>query len=231
MIFAARLLALCCVALLVTGAAAAVGLSPRKPAPPGATSDVPESIPFATTAPSAPSSAALTGGLVEPADMGGYYKASAGALSGLTANRCLAVFQSLPGQVGRASEGLETGDLYSVPQIVEVVESYAGLGAGAGFDTAAAAIAGCPDFSFDFDGSPVSGPLRPDSLTVSAQSERAWSVPFTYRGTAFELQMGLVLQDDEVLFLAWTDTDPASRSEAIMGDFPSTVTLAIGEEA
>jgi hypothetical protein len=237
MVVASRVLAICCVVLLVTGAAGAagaVGTASKGSHRPATSVSIPTTPTMPTSAPAASpptGSAALVAGLVQPTDMGGYYRSSPSSLAGLLdANPCLAALQPSPAQAGRAAEGLTTGDLYSVPQIIEVVESYSGNQPAAVYDSTMAAIGACTTFGFDFDGSAVSGRLAGDhTLTTSAQEAKAWSVPFSYGGTAFDLQMALVLQGQDVFFVAWADT--AVPSNAIMGSFGSTVTLAIGEEA
>lgn len=237
MVVASRLLALCCVALLVAGAAGAVGISPRagrrSPAA-GATTVLPSpggaSSPGATPAAPPAVSSKLAAGLIKPADMGGYYRPSNAALDGLVnSDPCLAALQPSPEQAGRAAEGLVTADQDQVPQIVEIVASYGGTAPAAVYDSTVAAVNACAHFGFTFNGTAVSGPLSAEPLATSADQATAWRVPFQYLGQACELQMALVRQGQDVLFLAWADTD--AGSPAIMGSFASTVPLAVGEEA
>jgi hypothetical protein len=234
----ARLLAVCCVALLATGAAGAVGLAPKaakRPALVATATTIPSpaggASPGAMTAVSPPAgSAVLAAGLIQPADMGGYYRPSPGALDGLVdSDPCLATLQPSPAQGGRAAEGLVTADSYQVPQIVEIVASYAGTTPMSVYDSTVAAIKACAHFAFAFDGTDVSGSLGPEPLATSADESTAWRVPFEYEGQGCDLQMALVRQGQNVLFLAWIDT--VAPSPAIMGNFASTVPLAIGEEA
>lgn len=228
---------MCCVALMVAGAAGAVGLSPgAEKRPPQVTVTATTTIPAVSPTPAGPAagpaadSASLAAGLIQPTDMGGYYHSSPSALSLLLdSDPCLAALQPSPAQSGRAAEGLVTNYPDSVPEITEVVASYSGDRPTAVYDSTVAAINACANFAFDFNGTAVSGPLSSESLTTSADSGTAWQVPFQFKGQACVLQMALVRQGQNIMFLGWADT--AAPSPAIMGGFASTVTAAIGKEA
>jgi hypothetical protein len=256
--YVTRLLAVCSAVLLVAGAAGAVALRrdrsiTRHPGPGALTSlPLPANRPPAVRPPdvgppepastlqassgasgaggSPAPSAQLAAGLVAPVDMGGYYHSSPAALAAFLAPAaCLGSLAPQAGQSGRAAEALVTGNEFSVPQIVEVVASYPGAGAQGAYRRAVAAVDDCGRLDFGFDSGPAAGVPVAESVPAVGEAVEAWGVPFSQDGVAFELQLAFVVAGADLFFVGWIDRVPPSA--AIMGNFTSTVSLAIGEEA
>lgn len=183
-----------------------------------------------TAAPPGPSSSALASGLVTPTDMGGYYRTVPGFGDALIASSpCLALIGRAGAQSGRALTGLLGPDEHSVPSIVEEVASYPGASARSHFDAAVAAIGACATLSFDFGGPTVTARLAPVAVPPIGDADQVWSGSFTAEGASFSIELGTVLVSDEVLALVWIDSVPPS--DAVMGSFVSTLSLAIGKLA
>ena len=60
-------------------------------------------------------------------------------------------------------------------------------------------------------------------------ADRAWSGTFTSSGDRFTFQVGVVLTGPDVLAVIWVDSVPGS--DPVMGNFVSTLSLAIGKLA
>jgi hypothetical protein len=175
-------------------------------------------------------SAQLAAGLVAPVDMGGYYHSAPAALAAfLVPAACLGSLAPQAGQTGRAAEALVTRNEFSVPQIVEVVASYPGADAQRAYHRAVAAVDDCGRLEFGFDSGLAAGVPVAESVPAVGEAVEAWGVPFSQDGVAFELQLAFVVAGDDLFFVGWIDRVPPSA--AIMGNFTSTVSLAIGEEA
>lgn len=230
-----RLLGGAVAALLVAGTAASVGgVGHRAPRPASAvaptTTAAGTASPPAASGPPGPASDQLRSGLITPTDMGGYYRvdeASATAL--LDSAGCLAVLQPAAGQSGRAVTGLLGPDANSVPTVVEVVASYPGSVAADVYRNVVAAIGGCPSLAFTFGGTPVRAPITAGSIPPVGDSVHVWSGRFDIGSLAFSVQVGAVLAGRTVIGLIWIDRVPPSA--AVMGNFTSTVSLAIGKLA
>ena len=177
-----------------------------------------------------PASTALAAGLVTPTDMGGYYRIVPSAASGFLASApCLDALQGAPAPVGRAETALLGPDTYSMPMIIEEVVSYPWGRSASVYDSAARAVDRCPDLSFAFSGAPVHAHLSPGSIPPVGDADRVWAGVFSYAGTSFSLQLGLVLDGPSALAVVWVDSIPPAP--AVMGGFTSTVSLAIGKLA
>lgn len=180
--------------------------------------------------PPGPGTGDLENGLVTPTDMGGYYRVdAASATTVLDSAPCLAVFQASPAQSGRAVTALIGPDAHSVPMFVEVVQSYPGAVAADVYRNVVTAVSGCPELGFDFGGTPVRAPITPLAIPPVGDSDHVWSGNFSYSGQTFSAQLGVVLTGRTVLGLLWVDTVPPSA--AVMGNFTSTLSLAIGKLA
>lgn len=230
-----RILTAVCVGLLAAGGAgAATHTPPHRHAPSrAATGTSAPPTPAATTTvtgPAGPSGATLAAGLVTPTDMGGYYRVvAANGASLLDSAVCLAALQPSPAQSGRALTALLGPDSHSVPAIVEEVASYPGSSSRSVYNSVAAALGACSSLSFSFDGVPVTSRLAPSNIPPVGDADRVWSGSFTAGGSAFTIQVGLVLDGQMVLALVWIDRDPPS--DPVMGSFTSTLSLAIGKLA
>lgn len=234
-----------CAALLAAGAAGAVthrgdhaghparaGGTSTTTAPPTPTSGPPASATPTTvvTGPPGPASTTLGAGLVTPTDMGGYYRvvpSSGEAL--LDSSPCLAEFQPSPAESGRALTALLGPDSHSVPTFVEEVASYPGTSSRPVYESIVAALDACSSFSFSFGGTATTARIAPFSIPPVGDAVRVWAGPFTADGSAFTIQLGVVLDGQDVLALIWIDSNPPS--DPIMGSFTSTVSLAIGKLA
>jgi hypothetical protein len=163
--------------------------------------------------------------------MGGYYSIDASAATVfLDSAPCLASLQPSPAQNGRAVTALlNRQDAVSVPEIFEEVASYPGSGARAVFTAVGAALAACPRFRFEFNGTAVSAPLATMSIPPVGDTDQAWTANFTAGGASYQAQIGVVLDGRQVLVVAWIDT--SAGSDPIMGSFASTLSLAIGKLA
>jgi hypothetical protein len=116
-----------------------------------------------------------------------------------------------------------------MPMIVEEAASYPGSQPTSVYASAARALAGCPDLSFAFSGTPVRARLTASTIPPVGDADQVWAGTFSYAGAVFSLQLGLVLDSPLVLAVVWVDSSPPSR--AVMGSFTSTVSLAIGKLA
>lgn len=182
-----------------------------------------------------PGTSYLSANLIDPTDMGGYYQVSTKAASTFLGSApCLASLQ--PGhsqdghsQDGHAAEVLYGPDLYSVPEMVEVVSSYPSSSATAAYRDVAGSIGGCRPLSFDFGGSRVGATLTAGSIPPVGNADRVWSGRFTYQGRSMSVQLGVVLAGQTVISIVWIDTVPGS--DPIMGNFVSTISVAIGKLA
>jgi hypothetical protein len=185
---------------------------------------------LAPTSTPPPGSAALAAGLVTPADMGGYYRVIPSAAAELLGSApCLGPLRGSPAPAGRAETALLGPDAYSMPMIVEEAASYAGSQPTSVYASAARALAGCPDLSFAFAGTPVRARLTASTIPPVGDADHVWAGTFSYAGAVFSLQLGLVLDSPLVLAVVWVDSSPPSA--AVMGGFTSTVSLAIGKLA
>lgn len=190
----------------------------------------PASVAPSTSRPAGPGSAALAAGLITPTDMGGYYRiVPSYATSMLSSAPCLAALGATASQSGRALTALLGPDEHSVPTIVEEVSSYPGETSRSHYERAVGGIGACTDFSFEFGGPRVSAHLRPSAIPSVGDAERVWSGSFTAGGASFDMEIGVVLDGQEVLSLVWIDSVPPS--DPVMGSFASTVSLAIGKLA
>jgi hypothetical protein len=236
-----RVLTVICAALLIAGVAGVAVHHPARttgPVRPAAavttapTTGVPTTgDPATTLAPVAgPASTVLAGDLVTPTDMGGYYSTEPGfAATFLDSAGCLASLQPSPAQSGRAATALLGPDRLSVPVMVEDVASYPSGGAAQVYRAVGSAITSCATFSFDFGGSRVVTHLEPFAIPPVGGADQVWSGTFSYGGDTLGIQAGVVLDPPDLLALVWMDTLPPSA--AIMGNFTSTLSLAIGKLA
>lgn len=220
------------VALLGSGIGAAVahvrpaGAPAHRRGPVATTATTPPPPP--TPAPA--TSAQLEAGLITPTDMGGYYRVHPGAAEALLdSSACLASLQPSPAQAGRAVTGLLGPDLYSLPAIVEVVDSYRGASPAAVYRSVVAALGSCRTLSFAFGGQRVSAPLAPLALAPVGQADAAWAGRFSYSGATLAVQLGVDLDGQDVVSVVFIDRVPPL--DAIMGNFPSTLSLALGKLA
>jgi hypothetical protein len=186
--------------------------------------------PTSPSGPAPPTTGALESALITPTDMGGYYRVDpAAAETILDSSACLAPFQPSPAQAGRAVTGLLGPDRFSLPTIVEVLGSYRASAAYAVYRSVEAVLASCSTLSFDFGGSRVSAELSPLALAPLGQADGAWSGTFAYSGTSLQVQLGAALDGQTVVGVAFITTVPPENP--IMGDFPSTLSLALGKLA
>lgn len=174
-------------------------------------------------------SASLGAGLIDPTDMGGYYRVAPSVGASLLASApCLAPRQATA-PIGRAATALLGPDRYSMPTIVEEVSSYPAPASGRAYRSAVAAMDGCPSLSFDFLGTSVTARVAPARIPSVGDADAVWGGSFAYGSSSFTVQVGLVLDGPDVLAVIWMDTVPPLNP--VMGDFPSTVSLAIGKLA
>lgn len=186
----------------------------------------------APTVPPGPAagSAALAAGMIDPTDMGGYYRIDASAAASvLHSAPCLAGLTSSTSDVGRADTALLGPDYHSVPTIVEAVSSYSGQVPAAVYRAVVAAVDACPSFSVTFGGIPLAVPLRSMSIPPVGLASSAWSGTVPYSGSTIEFELGVVLDGHSVVALMWFDSVPPAA--AIMGDFTSTLSAALGKLA
>ena len=204
--------------------------APTAPPPTTAPSPTTAPVPAGGGGPPGPGTADLENGLVTPTDMGGYYRVDAASATALLDSApCLAVFQASPSQSGRAATALLGPDTHSVPMFVEVVQSYPGATAADVYRNIVTALGGCPRLGFGFGGTVVQAPITPTPIPPVGDADQVWSGDFSYSGQNFSAEIGVVLTGRSVLGLLWIDTVPPSA--AIMGNFTSTLSLAIGKLA
>lgn len=178
----------------------------------------------------AASSAALAAGLITPTDMGGYYRVDGPTAADiLDSAPCLAGLSPSSSQVGRAQTALLGPDLHSVPTVVEVVGSYAGQTPASVYREVVAAVESCPSFNLTFGGTPLAVPLKPGHIAPVGLADTTWVGTAPYSGSSLELQLGVVLDGHSVVAMMWIDRVPPS--DAIMGDFTSTLSAALGKLA
>ncbi|HLI53972.1 MAG TPA: hypothetical protein VKU88_06590 [Acidimicrobiales bacterium] len=200
------------------------------PAPPAPTTGASQPGTSAASGPAPPTSGALREALINPTDMGGYYRVDPSAAETiLDSSACLAPFQPAPAQAGRAVTGLLGPDRFSLPTIVEVLGSYRGAAAYSVYESVSAALASCAALGFDFGGRTVSAALTPLALAPVGQADGAWSGTFAYSGTSLQVQLGAALDGQTVVGVVFITTVPPL--DPIMGDFPSTLSLALGKLA
>lgn len=203
--------------------------TPARPASPTtATAGAATTVPAPTGPPA--DSAALASGTITPTDMGGYYHLdeSAAASIGHSAP-CLAGLTSSSAASGRADTALLGPDYHSLPTIVEVVRSYPGQQPGAVYRDVVATVDACPSFALTFGATPLQVPLRPMSIPPVGLASSAWAGTAPYSGSNLEVQLGVVLDGHSVVALMWIDGVPPSP--AVMGDFTSTLSVAVGKLA
>lgn len=236
-----------CVALLAAGAggvvthrepgrgAAATQPPASRPAPtsPASTRPAPTTAPVpAPTVPPGPAagSATLAAGMITPTDMGGYYRVDPATAVAITGSApCLAGLEPSASQAGRAETALLGPDEHSVPTIVELAASYPGQEPATIYREVATAVNACPAFGLTFGGTRIEVPLKPLEIPPVGLADSAWSGIVGYAGTNLQVQLGVVLDGHIVLSLMWIDSDPPSA--AIMGNFSSTLSAAIGKLA
>lgn len=180
--------------------------------------------------PAGPDTGYLEANMLTPTDMGGYYQIVPSNATDLLASApCLAALQPAPDQSGRSTTALVGPDLYGLPAIVEVVQSYPGAAAAAVYQAMAGAISSCPSFSLDFDGTHEEVTLQTAVIPPVGDRDQVWQGTFTYGARSVLLQIGVALSSQEVVAMVYLDSVPASA--AIMGTFPSTLSAAIGKLA
>ena len=177
-----------------------------------------------------PGTGTLEDGLITPTDMGGYYRVVPSAGSTLLSSApCLAVLGPASGQSGRALTALLGPDQHSVPTVVEEVSSYPGATAGTRYRADVSTLRSCRYLTFDFGGTEVTARLALSVIPSVGDADQVWAGSFSTAGAAFTIQLGLVLDAQEVLALVWIDSVPGS--DPVMGGFTSTLSLAIGKLA
>lgn len=187
-------------------------------------------LPVSVPGPPGASSPVLAAGLITPTDMGGYYRiVPSSAVSLLDSAACLAPLQPSPAQSGRALTALLGPDSYSVPTIVEEVASYPGSSSRQVYNSVVTALGACSSLSFSFGGSPATSHLSPSDIPPVGDADHVWAGSFSAGGASFTIQLGVVLDGQDVLAVIWIDRIPPS--DPIMGSFVSTVSLAIGKLA
>ena len=175
-------------------------------------------------------SATLAAGMITPTDMGGYYRIdSSAAATILHSAPCLAGLTSSSADTGRADTALLGPDYHSVPTIVEVVASYSGQQPAAVYRAVVAAVDACPSFAVNFGGTALGVPLRRITIPAVGLASTAWAGTVPFAGSNLELQVGVVLDGHSVVALMWIDSVPPSA--AVMGDFTSTLSVALGKLA
>lgn len=244
-----RLLVAFSVALILAGAAGVVTRSVR-PAPGSAVGAARRAPPAAArpgrpapsvgTDPSAASTtipgpppeptAVLRSDLITPTDMGGYYRSVPGAASSLLdSTSCLTPVKGPGRPVGRAATSLLGPDSYSMPTVVEEVTSYPVASSRAGYEEAVSGMQACHFLSFDFEGAVVSARVALSTIAPVGDADTVWAGSFGYGPDRFSIQVGLVLDGPDVVLVVWMD--PVPPLNPIMGDFASTVSLAVGKLA
>lgn len=234
-----RLLLAACVAVVAAGSGAALtglGKSPTA-VPPG----TPSASPVSSTAPSSPlpppqttipasSSSVLETGLLDPTDLGGYYRVNRAAGAELLHSAaCLGPLGPSSGPVGEASEGLVGPDEGGLPFIGEIVASYPGSAAAGVYGSLNAALRACHLFSADIAGALVRVPLQEGAIAQRGEASSEFGGSFSAGGRQETLQIGLALQGADVICVVWVDL--AAGTNPIMGDLPSTLSAAIGKLA
>jgi hypothetical protein len=242
-------------ALLAAGIAAAVlvgGRTPTSPSTTGATvpstaptgtttvpagtlapgptpTTVPVTIP-ATTTGQTPSSSTLADDLLAFADLGGFYNTvPSDSARQLASSTCL----NQLGPAGAASSaqtyfaGPAAG---SLPAINEVLAGYNGIDAGQAYARDVATLQHCTPLTLTLDGVPVSVTLAPDADVLPVgDAESAFTGTTTVAGRTEAVSVAVVLRSQVVVLVIYVDTMPASN--AIYGDFPSTIAAAVGKLA
>jgi hypothetical protein len=168
--------------------------------------------------------------MITPTDMGGYYRVDPPVAASIVASApCLAGLEPSASQVGRAGTGLLGPDLHSVPTIVELAASYRGQKPATIYRDVVTAVDACPSFGVTFGGSRLAVPLEAVQIPPVGMADSAWSGTVAYSGVTLRLQLGVVLDGHTILALMWIDTQPPSA--AVMGNFTSTLSLALGKLA
>ncbi len=230
-----RWLGSACAVLLAAGA---VGVATRSRSGLSATADPTVTLRHApaggpaTSVPTAsvPDSSVLSAAMINPKDMGGYYRVDPSQATAISNSApCLAGLQPSNRQAGRADTALLGPDLHSVPTIVEIAASYTAGTAEAVYRDVVAAVGACPSFGFSFGGSGVSATLVAGTIPPVGVADQVWSGTFTYAGASLSLQLGVVLDGQTVVTLMWLDSVPPAA--AIMGGFTSTLSAALGKLA
>jgi hypothetical protein len=86
-----------------------------------------------------------------------------------------------------------------MPQVIEVVASYASPGAQRTYDHVIGVLDRCPGFPFESGGRPVTSEIAPGTIADVGDADHVWSGSFTTAGAAFTLQVGVVLNGPDVL--------------------------------
>lgn len=176
------------------------------------------------------SSSFIASNLIDPADMGGYYRPSSEKPKDFLGSApCLASLLQSPSQSGYGAEVLAGPDRASTPTFVEVVASYPADTIAAVDRDVSASIGSCKTLSFDFGGSRVDASLARDPIPPVGDADQAWTGKFDYRGIPMSIQLGTVQAGQSLVTVVWIDTDPGANP--IMGGFASTLSLAIGKLA
>ncbi|MCU4186077.1 hypothetical protein K6U06_17035 [Acidiferrimicrobium sp. IK] len=190
-------------------------------------------IPVTTLPPaagSAPSSATLSANLLAFADLGGFYDpVPADSSRQLAASPCLS--QLAPtGAATSASTYFAGPARGSLPAINEVVAGYNGAAATAAYAHDVSVLQHCSPVTVTVAGATATLRLAPVANTLPASdTESAFGGTGVVQGRTWSVDIGLVAQPQVVLLVIYIDTVPPSN--AIYGNFPSTLAAALGKLA
>jgi hypothetical protein len=202
----------------------------RSLAPGPAPTTVPEvTIPATTTGPT-PSSSTLSGDLLAFADLGGFYDTvPTDSAMQLASSTCLTEL----GPAGAASSaqtyfaGPAAG---SLPAINEVLAGYDGTAAARAYTRDVGILGHCTPLTLTLDGTAASVTLAADTDVLPVgDAESAFTGNTTVAGRTEAVSVAVVLRSQVVVLIVYVDTVPASN--AIYGDFPSTIAAAVGKLA
>jgi hypothetical protein len=177
-----------------------------------------------------PSSVVLTAGLLDFADLGGFYDPKpADSAQQLASSPCLARLAPL-GAASTAQTYFAGPDYGEVPAINEVVGGFTGAGAAAAYAHDVAVLGSCTPLTATVDGVTGSARLAPVAATLPpGDTESAFSGTAPAGGRTWSVNVGIVQEAQLVVVVVYIDTVPPS--DAIYGNFPSTVAAAAGKLA
>jgi hypothetical protein len=210
-----------------TTTSTAVPTSAGTLAPGSAPTSAPVTAPTTPSGPT-PSSSTLSGDLLAFADLGGFYDTvPSDSEAQLASSTCLT--QLTPAGAASSAQTYFAGPASgSLPAINEVMAGYDGASAGQAFARDVATLQHCTPFTLTLDGTPASVTLaaNTDVLPVG-DAESAFSGTTTVAGRTEAVSVAVVLRSQVVVVVVYVDTVPASN--AIYGDFRSTIAAALGK--
>jgi hypothetical protein len=179
----------------------------------------------------------LSGGLLVPEDMGGYYRVDpTTAEVDLHGSPCLAALDGPGAPVAHASTYLAVANYGDVPALLEQVDAYrTAAAAAAAWAADAGDLARCTSLHTTLAGGGVliaelhQVPLVSLNLQATGRSAVVWEGGFELGGLDQTIDIAAVDGHDEVLVMIELDRNPPVAGSSIYDNFASAVVTAYGK--